>query len=292
MAGKRTSKAPAGFTGPASDRLREFIGFRYVYAVVSPRAHGLVIAVNVNPDKRCNFNCAYCDVDRSLSPTGDLINLEVMTDELLQMLSLVHAGELGNFYCYRNTAPELLEFKHVALSGFGEPTLSPMFLEVVRTVVHVRALSLVPAFKIVLVTNATRLESAEVREALKLFTPSDEIWAKLDAGTQAYMNIVNHPDRSLEKVLRSILMVARSRPVVIQSLFPLLDNKEPSLEEIDQYAWCLHDLRKAGAQIPLVQIYSTTRPAVNPNCRHLSLKTLAYIAQRVRDISGLNAEVF
>lgn len=292
MPGKRSPKPPAGFPAPASDRLREFLGFRFVYAVVSPRAHGLVIAINVNPDKRCNFDCAYCDVARSLPPIDPNINLDLMTDELLQMLTLAHTGELGNFFCYRNTVPELLEFKHVALSGFGEPTLSPAFLEVVRTVVHVRALDLIPSFKIVLVTNASRLEAPEVREALRLFTPTDEIWAKLDAGTQAYMDLVNRPDRSLEKIMRNILSVARDRPVIIQSLFPLLNNREPSLDEIDRYAERLGDLRKAGAQIPLVQIYSVTRPAVNPNCGHLSLKTLNYIAQRVRDISGLKAEVF
>ena len=80
--------------------------------------------------------------------------------------------------------------------------------------------------------------------------------------------------------------------MIIQSLFPLLDGKEPAAEEIEEYALRLRDLKEAGAMIPLVQIYSATRPAAHPRCGHLPLKSLARIAQRVRDVCGLKAEVF
>jgi len=180
----------------------------------------------------------------------------------------------------------------VALSGDGEPTLTQNFLEVVRAVIHVRALGRFPFFKIVLLTNAGGLDSRDVQEGLQLFTPQDEIWAKLEAGTQNYMDKVNRPDRPLEKILANILLVARKRSVIIQSLFPLLNNEEPSAEEIEQYALRLRELKEAGAQIPLVQIYSATRPPTHSHCGHLPLKTLSHIARRVREVSGLNAEAF
>jgi hypothetical protein len=41
-----------------------------------------------------------------------------------------------------------------------------------------------------------------------------------------------------------------------------------------------------------VQIYSATRPAARSGFGHLPLKTLAGIARRVREVSGLHAEVF
>src|SRR5439155_21398946 len=107
----------------------------------------------------------------------------------------------------------------VALSGDGEPTLAPHFLDAVRAVVHVRALGKFPFFKMVLITNATGLDLPHVRESLKLFTQQDEIWAKLDAGTQSRMDVVNHPDCSLEKVLKNILLIAKQRPVIIHSIF-------------------------------------------------------------------------
>jgi hypothetical protein len=64
------------------------------------------------------------------------------------------------------------------------------------------------------------------------------------------------------------------------------------LEEIQQYAERLRELRVAGAQIRLVQIYSATRPTPNSSCGHLSLKMLSHIAQTVRQNAGLKAEVF
>ena len=48
----------------AFDRPRDWLGNRFVYAVISARARGLSLGVNVNPDKKCNFDCSYCEVDR------------------------------------------------------------------------------------------------------------------------------------------------------------------------------------------------------------------------------------
>ena len=43
---------------------RAFLDNRFVDTVISPRAHGLSVGVNMNPDKRCNFDCVYCEVNR------------------------------------------------------------------------------------------------------------------------------------------------------------------------------------------------------------------------------------
>jgi wyosine [tRNA(Phe)-imidazoG37] synthetase (radical SAM superfamily) len=271
---------------------REFLGNRFVYALVSPRAGGLSIGVNMNPGKRCNFNCEYCEVDREAVSIENFLDVDVMTEELQRTLMLAGSGELRNFPAYSRTPPELMELKQVALSGDGEPTLCPNFLEVIRAVAHVRAITKFPFFKIVLITNASGLDIRDVQSGLELFTSEDEIWAKLDAGTQGYMDGVNHPDCPLEKIIGNILLTARQWPVTIQSLFPMINSLEPSVEEIEQYAQRLRDLKNAGAQIRLVQIYSAARPMAHPGSGHLSLKTLANIARRVREVSGLPAEVF
>jgi hypothetical protein len=64
------------------------------------------------------------------------------------------------------------------------------------------------------------------------------------------------------------------------------------LEEIDQYALRLLELKNAGAQISLVQIYSATRPTAHSECGHLALKSLSRIAHTVRQVTGLKTEVF
>jgi wyosine [tRNA(Phe)-imidazoG37] synthetase (radical SAM superfamily) len=250
----------------------------------------LSVGVNMNPDKNCNFSCVYCEVHRNGDPRQDL-DVEVMAVELRRTLALVRAGRLRDRAWYHSLPDELLQLRHVALSGDGEPTLSPKFAEALQAVVHVRALGGYP-FKLVLITNATGLDLPMVQQGLKSFTRSDEIWAKLDGGTQAYVNKVNRAEVPLEKVLANILLVGRQRPVVIQSLFPSFGNEEPPLEEIEQYSRRLLQLKNSGAHISLVQIYSATRPSAQSECGHLPLKSLSKIAQTVRQATGLKAEVF
>lgn len=271
--------------------LRNFLSNRFVYVLVSPRAKGLSVGVNVNPDKQCNFNCAYCEVDRRF-PGDALLDIGVMAAELQATIESIESGELLRQPPYQKLASELTQLRHVALSGDGEPTLSDRFLEVVEAVMHLRARCALPFFKVVLITNASRLAEEPVRAALQLFTSRDEIWAKLDSGSPGYLKIVNSPEIPLETILSNILSVAQLRPVVIQSLFPLLDGREPHADEIKAYIAALKNLQQRGAKISLVQIYSANRPPANPRCSHLSLRTLSSIARAVREETGLNAQVF
>ncbi len=276
----------------AFDRPRDFLNNRFVYAVISPRARGLSLGVNMNPDQHCDFDCGYCEVDRRTEPRETALDVDVMGEELRRTLMFVHQGRLRERPTYQALPDELLQLRHVALSGDGEPTLAPNFTEAVQAVVRVRALGGYPFFKVVLLTNGSGLDRPQVQEGLKHLTKSDEIWAKLDGGTQAYLNKVNRGAVSLEKVLKNILSLARQRPVVIQSLFPAIHGEEPPLEEIEQYAQRLKELKADGAQISLVQIYSAARPMSHAECGHLPLKTLSQIAQTVRQVTGLKAEVF
>lgn len=291
FAGMPLTSANASQRETAFGYPRDFFNNRFVYAVISPRARGLSIGVNMNPGKRCNFDCGYCEVNRNQICIEEELDPEAMAEELQATLELVRSGKIREFSFFKSTPQEFLELRHVALSGDGEPSLCPNFTDAVLKVAHVRARS-ASFFKIVLITNATGLDLPEVQRGLKYFTSQDEIWAKLDAGTQEYFEKINRPDVPLEKVLSNILFQAKQRPVIIQSLFPCINGQEPSAEEISEYAERLKELKDAGAQIPLVQIYSATRPTPRSECGHLPLKTLSGIAQTVRQIAGLNAEIF
>lgn len=277
----------------AVGRPRDFLGNYFVYAVISSRARGLSLGINLNPDKFCNFDCVYCEVDRHPSPPGLKLDVDVMAAELRRTIAFVQQGRLRELPDYHALPDELLQLRHVALSGDGEPTLAPLFADAVEAVIRVRALGGFPFFKIVLITNGTGLDQPQIQEGLKHFTQADEIWVKLDSGTQEYLNRVARPTGvTLEKVLQNILLIARARPVVIQSLFPGVNGEEPTAAEIEAYAHRLKELQAEGAQISLVQIYSATRPMFHADCGHLPLRTLSHIAQVVRRITGLKAEVF
>jgi hypothetical protein len=75
-------------------------------------------------------------------------------------------------------------------------------------------------------------------------------------------------------------------------MFCELDGQEPPDEEIDQYVLRLDELKQAGVDIPLVHIYSTSRAPIDPRCKHLPLSQLSRIARKVRDRTGLKAEVY
>lgn len=268
---------------------RNFSGNRFVYCVISQRAGGLSVGINVNPDKRCNFDCVYCEVDRTQRGGPARLPVAEMLDELEKLLTAVHAGRLEEA---GGAAGGLLGFKEVALSGDGEPTLSPNFREITEAVAGLRARHRFPAFKIVLITNGTGLHLPQVRAGLAVLTRTDEIWVKLDAGTQAGLERVNRTEIPLEEVLKNIRELGRERPIVIQSLFPLVDGAEPPPGEITAYIDRLRELHEAGTRISLVQVYSAHRPAMNSACAHLPLRSLSQIARAIRERTGLNAEVF
>jgi wyosine [tRNA(Phe)-imidazoG37] synthetase (radical SAM superfamily) len=235
------------------------------------------LGVNVNPDQKCNFDCSYCEVNRRQPVRDAKLDVDVMASELRKSIAYIRSGRLTERPWYHSLPAELLQLRQVALSGDGEPTLATNFMELVQAVVRVRALG--GFFKIVLYTNGTGLDQPAVLRGLDFLTRSDEVWIKLDGGTQAFIDKVNRPDVPLEKILSNILLVGRIRPVVIQSLFPEIHGEEPPFEEIREYAHRLKELKAGGAQISHVQIYSAARPGVNPEWGHLPLRVLSQIAQ-------------
>jgi wyosine [tRNA(Phe)-imidazoG37] synthetase (radical SAM superfamily) len=263
-----------------------------VYVVISARAHGLSIGINMNPDQFCNFDCVYCEVNRDIPPEEHELDVTVMAAELEKTLLLIQSGAIRQFHSYADLPADLLRLQHVAFSGDGEPTLSREFPAAVREVVQVRARRFHPYFKLVLITNGTRLNRPAVEDGLRYFTREDEIWIKLDAGTQEHMDRVNRSEVSLEKVLQNARVLGRQRPIVIQSLFPSIDGQEPSADEIDKYIERLSELTQEGAKISQVQIYSATRPTRHPECGHISLKCLDQICRQIRAKTGLKAVVY
>jgi wyosine [tRNA(Phe)-imidazoG37] synthetase (radical SAM superfamily) len=271
---------------------RSYFGNRFVYLLLSARAKGLSLGVNLNPDKHCNFNCVYCEVDRSQTDASSRFDLGAMQTELEEMLAFIRHNTVRELDGFAAMPDELLHLKEVAVSGDGEPTLSPDFQDAIHTVLFVRSKEIVPFFKIVLITNGTGLNLPAVQRTVRLLTSKDEIWVKLDVGREEDFQRINGPkDVSLQDILQNILDLGRQRPIVIQSLFPDVDGIQPSEAEVAAYVERLKDLKAAGAQISLVQIYSVHRQPVRTDCHHLPLSHLTTIARRVRDL-GLRAEVF
>src|SRR5215469_7680600 len=111
---------------------RDFLENRFVYAVISPRAKGLSLGVNMNPDKKCNFDCLYCEVNRKEPARESRLDVPLMATELRRTLVEVHEGRLRQRPRYAKLPHDLMYLHHVTLSGDGEPTLATNFFDAVQ----------------------------------------------------------------------------------------------------------------------------------------------------------------
>ncbi|MGC8742702.1 MAG: radical SAM protein [Verrucomicrobiia bacterium] len=271
------------------DHRRSYSDFLYVYPVISRRSRGLSIGVNLNPDKICNFDCIYCEVDRLTPPRVRTVDVNVMRDELVKVVHLIKRGELS--LEPRFESADISEIKDIAFSGDGEPTMVDNFSDFVAAVADVRKREALDSTKIVLITNAAGLDKADVRKGLEIMDKNNgEIWAKLDAGTEAYYKLVNRTNIKFDRILNNIFITAKARPIIIQSLFLKVYGNIIPDNELNEYCARLNELVSNGARIKEVHAYTVARPTPEPFATKLNSKELAEIAQKIR--AGTNLAVF
>src|SRR6185369_5778405 len=98
---------------------RSFESNRFVYPVLSRRSGGISVGVNLNPDKVCNFDCIYCQVDRTRQSETTFVETEALLEELEATLRLVVSGELFETEEFRWTPLALRRLNDIAFSGDG-----------------------------------------------------------------------------------------------------------------------------------------------------------------------------
>ena len=268
------------------DHRRELGANRYVYAVVSRRARGLSIGVNLNPDKACNFDCPYCQVDRTTPGGPSRIDVDALADELRDLLGRA-ADELWAEAPFDSVERELRKVADVAFAGDGEPTTPPEFPRAASVVRELRD-RLAPGVPLRLLTNATLFHKPKVHAALAEF---DELWCKLDAGSEAYFQVVDGTRLPFQRILDNLLLVARERPIVIQAMFLALEGRGPDDAEVAAWASRLRGIVAGGGRIDHVQVYTIARAPSDPRCGALDPARLEAIAASAR-AAGLDASVY
>ena len=268
------------------DHRRELDRNRYVYAVVSRRARGLSIGVNLNPDKRCNFDCPYCQVDRTTPGGPSRVDVPDLAAELEDLLHRA-GGDLWAHPPFDTVAPDLRRVADVAFAGDGEPTTPPEFPAAARAAREARD-RLAPGVPLRLLTNATLFHKDRVRAALAEF---DGLWCKLDAGTEAYFQVVDGTRLPFRRILDNLLLVARERPIVLQSLFLTLNGGGPGDAEIAAWVERMREIVDRGGRIEHVQVYTVARTPSDPRAGALPGGRLEAIAAAAR-ARGLDAAVY
>lgn len=275
------------------DHRRTFVDNQFVYAVVSRRSKGVSIGINLNPDKICNFDCVYCQVDRKTPPLVRDVDVPRLLEELEEMLDLVTSGELFEMERFRDTPPALRRLNDMAFSGDGEPTTCPEFLDIVRKVADLRRRRGLGDVKLVLITNASMFHRPAVREALEILQVNQgEVWAKLEAGTENYYRQIDRTTIPFQRILDNITVEARKAPLVIQALFMRLNGEPPPAAELEAFCERLNAIKQAGGAIKLVQVYTVARVPAESYVSPLSDAEVDQLVELVHQRTGLAAEPF
>lgn len=276
-----------------SDHSRRFEENRYVYPVLSRRSKGLSLGVNLNPDKICNFDCIYCQVNRRVEAETTFVDLSLMLSELKSLLTLITSGDIYRHPKFQEVPEPLRRLNDIAFSGDGEPTTYRNFDEIVTRVAQLKAQHHLEDTRLVLITNASMFHRPVVTRGLELLDRNNgEIWAKLDAGTEEYYRLIERTSIPFSRILENIREASLRRPIVIQSLLMRVHDEPPTPSEIEAFCDRLNEITSAGGQLKLVQIYTVARKPAESIVTPLSNDEVDALTETVRRKTGLQVESY
>jgi wyosine [tRNA(Phe)-imidazoG37] synthetase (radical SAM superfamily) len=273
----------------ASDHSRQSAGLTYVYPVVSRRAGGVSVGVNLNPNNACNWRCVYCQVPnlkRGSAPAIDLGLLERELRGFLQDILRAPAGAEG-------TPEGRQRIMDIALSGNGEPTSAREFPAIVDLIIRIMSeLGLSPQVKARLITNGSLLARAKVQQGVSaLGRCAGEVWFKVDAGTEDGYARINSVAMTPERVVRNLRRCADLCATWVQTCMFAVSGEAPTKADLDAY---LKLLAAVGAnRLQGVLLYGLARPSMQPEASRLSplsAGAMELIAERIRAL-GLTVHV-
>ncbi|BAL25778.1 radical SAM protein [Azoarcus sp. KH32C] len=267
---------------------RDFAGLTYVYPVLSRRAGGVSVGINLNPNNACNWHCVYCQVPDLVRGTAPKIDLAVLESELRGFLDALVHGD----YMMQHVPEGLRVIRDIAFSGNGEPTSAAEFADAVEVAARLRAQFGLTGVPLRLITNGSLMGRSTVREGVRhLGEAGGEVWFKVDAGSNAATRRINGVSLDPAAVARRLQTSAALCATWVQTCMFRWDGQLPTDQELDAY---LHVLELAGVErLAGVLLYGVARPSMQPEAQRvspLSPEELESIADRIRK-KGLTVRV-
>ena len=265
-----------------TDHNRDVIGMKYVYPVVSRRAGGVSIGINLNVNNACNWRCIYCNVPDLKRGAPEPIAMDVLEHELR---SFLHAVIHGDFMLRQVDEPDR-QLKDIAFSGNGEPTSAKEFPQILDLVANVlKDFNLLGKIKIRLITNGSLMDKSPVLATMQdLAKYNGEVWFKVDAGTKEGISLVNDVTLNPESHVQRLMSCAKLCPTFIQTCMFALDGAPPSEQDIQAYLALVEQVKDV---IQGVHLYGLARLSLQPESSRLSrlpTEWLEAMAQRIREL--------
>ena len=270
---------------------RDSAALRYVYPVISRRAGGVSVGINLNTNNACNWRCIYCQVPGLTRGTAPKTDLPVLETELRDFLSELLHGDFMQSRVPKGSR----RINDIALSGNGEPTSSNEFRDAIALIARVRSETALPeTVKTILISNGSLLYRDEVRQGLRdMAKLNGEVWFKLDRASETAMRLVNDTQISMNKVRDNLVASIACCPTWLQTCWFALDGEPPSRRDEDDYLEFVSSLLRDGHKPQGVLLYSLARPSLQPEAPRLSAlseKQLQPFSDRIAKL-GITAKI-
>ncbi len=270
------------------DHNRDVTGMTYIYPVVSRRAQGVSVGINLNVNNACNWRCIYCQVPNLTRGGPPAIDLAQLKQELNSMMQALLHGDFMQRYV-AETDRRLMD---IAFSGNGEPTTCKQFGEVLDIVAEVmQQYDLIQQdVKVRLITNGSQMDKVEVQAWMKkLAQINGEVWFKIDAGNRAGFARINDIQMTPEAHSKRLKTCAALCPTLVQTCMFALDEIAPSEADIADY---LALIKQVSSEIKGVHLYSVARPSYQPEAPRLGRLDEAWLNQMAERIGTLAIPVY
>ena len=254
---------------------RDSADMTYVYPVVSRRAGGVSVGVNLNPNNACNWACVYCQVPDLVRGTAPEIDLTQLDAELRALLGNILHGDF-----MQTRVPEgARRLNDIALSGNGEPTSARAFPQVIELIGRVMAdFDLIGKIKLVLITNGSLIDRARVQDGLaKMAALNGEVWFKFDSATASGMRTINQTRIAPDKQFERLGIAAHLCPTWLQTCVFAWDGKPPVEAEQAAYLATVARIRRENLPVQGVLLYGLARPSMQPQAARLSALPAAWL---------------
>ena len=243
-------------------------GFEYVYPVVSRRAGGLSLGINLNTNNACNWRCIYCQVPDLIRGAPPPVDLDALEEELSVFLSQILIGS----YLEDQVPKGQRRLNDIAFSGNGEPTSAPNFADAVKTIHGVRVRANVPeVVKTVLITNGSLMHQHKVMKGVKnLAGINGEVWFKIDRATVEGTQLINDTKINKSRIMSNLEASAKACPTWIQTCLFKLDGLHPADSDLDAYVQLIGEAVARGIPFKGILLYGLARQSHQPESARLS----------------------
>jgi wyosine [tRNA(Phe)-imidazoG37] synthetase (radical SAM superfamily) len=230
--------------------------FKYIYGPVGSWRLGRSLGIDPIAQKKkvCCFDCSYCQIGRE-KPVIAKRRVFIPTDKIIEEIK----------------ALPLVKMDCITLSGTGEPTMAANLGQLIRAIKKIRP------EPVGVITNSVLLGKQEVRNQLRA---ADIIMAKLDAGTNDVLGLVNNPYKNItaDKIIAGLRKLRKEYKGILALQIMFVKENQDSAQDIALLA----------KKIKADRIYINT-PLRASECQPLTKEQILRI-KKIFVLHGLNTQ--